>query len=307
MILVTAGNGRTGRAVIQALARRGQRIRAFDISTSVKETVAIGATEAMVGDLLSPDDVARAVDGITAVVYIAPPLHPREAEMGHGVITAARRARVKHFVQFSVLHPQLEPLLNHQSKLSVERVLLTSRLPFTILQPMQYMQNIDVAGVVEKGMLTQPYALDIRLAHVDLDDVAEVAALVVNEPAHYYATYELCGSDFLNAHELADIMTEVSGKRVLAEQMDPEFGPLSFGSPSSGGNSSEEQDYRRDALFRLFDHYGHYGFTGNPNVLRWLLGRAPTTFAEYVQSSLAGGVEFVGRPVAGRFPSRIPV
>jgi uncharacterized protein YbjT (DUF2867 family) len=81
-------------------------------------------------------------------------MHPREAEMGHAVVTSARRAGVSHFVQFSVTHPQLEPLLNHQAKLAVERMVLLSRIPFTILQPMHYMQNIDVRRVVERGVLT---------------------------------------------------------------------------------------------------------------------------------------------------------
>jgi hypothetical protein len=40
-------------------------------------------------------------------------------------------------------------------------------------------------------------------------------------------------------------------------------------------------------MFRLFDHYGRYGITGNPNVLGWLLGRAPTGFDQYVRRSLA--------------------
>jgi hypothetical protein len=30
-------------------------------------------------------------------------------------------------------------------------------------------------------------------------------------------------------------------------------------------------------------HYDHAGLLGNPNVLRWLLGREATTFAEYVR------------------------
>ena len=58
--------------------------------------------------------------------------------MGHGVVSAARKAGVEHFVQFSVTHPQLEPLLNHQAELAVEREVLLSRMPFTILQPMHY-------------------------------------------------------------------------------------------------------------------------------------------------------------------------
>jgi hypothetical protein len=40
-------------------------------------------------------------------------------------------------------------------------------------------------------------------------------------------------------------------------------------------------------MFRLFDHYGRYGITGNPNVLSWLLGRSPTTFFDYTRRSLS--------------------
>jgi uncharacterized protein YbjT (DUF2867 family) len=59
-------------------------------------------------------------------------MHPREAEMGPNVVSAARVAGVGHFVQFSVTHPQLESLLNHQAKLAVERHVLLSRIAFTI-------------------------------------------------------------------------------------------------------------------------------------------------------------------------------
>jgi len=282
VILVTAANGRTGRSVVRTLARAGHRVRAFDISTDVEQLVDEGAAEALVGDLLDPDDLRRAVEGVKAVVHIGPPMHPREAEMGHGVVAAARQAGVEHFVQFSVTHPQLEPLLNHQAKLAVERVLLLSRMPFTILQPMHYMQNIDVARVVADGILRQPYSLDTRLAHVDLEDVTEVAAKVVGEGRHHHhATYELCGDDFLNAHELAQAISAESGRPVAAEQV-----PFPAGA-TAGPRPSEEDDYRLDALFRLFDHYGRYGITGNPNVLGWLLGRRPTSFAEYVRRSLA--------------------
>ena len=282
MILVTAANGRTGRSVIRALVRAGHRVRVFDIATEVEQLFDEGAAEALVGDLLDPGDLRRAVDGAKSVVHIGPPMHPREAEMGHGVVTAARQAGVEHVVQFSVTHPQLEPLLNHQAKLAVERVLLLSRMPFTILQPMHYMQNVDVAQVVAEGVLRQPYSLDTRLAHVDLEDVAEVAAKVVGEGRHHhYATYELCGEDFHNAHELAQAISAESGRPVAAEHV-----PFPAGT-TAGPRPSEADDYRLDAMFRLFDHYGRYGITGNPNVLSWLLGRRPTSFDEYVRRSLA--------------------
>jgi uncharacterized protein YbjT (DUF2867 family) len=257
-------------------------VRAFDIAVGVEQLVDEGAAEALVGDMLDPGDLLRAVQGAKSVVHIGPPMHPREAEMGHGVVTAARQAGVEHFVQFSVTHPQLEPLLNHQAKLAVERVLLLSRMPFTILQPMHYMQNVDVARAVADGVLRQPYSLDTRLAHVDLEDVAEVATKVVSEGRrHHHASYELCGDDFLNAHELAEVISAEAGRSLTAEQA-----PFTAGT-TAGPRPSEADDYRLDAMFRLFDHYGRYGITGNPNVLGWLLGRPPTSFAEYARRSLA--------------------
>jgi uncharacterized protein YbjT (DUF2867 family) len=283
MILVTAANGRTGRSVVRALVRAGHRVRAFDHRVEVRELLGEGAAEAVVGDLLEPDDRRRAVEGAQAVIHIGPPMHPREAEMGHGVVTAAREGGVEHFVQFSVTHPQLEPLLNHQAKLAVERAVLLSRMPFTILQPMHYMQNIDVARVVAEGVLRQPYALDTRLAHVDLQDATEVAAKVVSEgQPHYYATYELSGEDFHNACELAKLISTESGRPIRAEL-------VSFPAHANGGRvPSEAEDYHLDAMTRLFDHYGRYGITGNSNVLSWLLGRRPTSFAEFVRRNLAG-------------------
>jgi uncharacterized protein YbjT (DUF2867 family) len=254
----------------------------FDLDPQVHDLVGLGATEALVGDLLEPRDVSRAVDGVRIVIHIGPPLHPREAEMGHAVVTAARRSGVKHIVQFSVTHPQLEPLLNHQAKLALEQLVLLSRIPFTILQPMHYMQNTDVAQVVATGLYRQPYSLDTPLAHVDLLDVAEVTALIVGDVVrHAFATYELCGDDFLNGHQLAQCISEVSG-RPIATQVTP--APLDV---QEEGHSSEVDDYHHDAMFRLFDHYGRYGITGNSNVLTWLLGRSPGSFRDYASRSLA--------------------
>ena len=281
-VLVTSANGRTGRSVVDALVRAGERVRAFDLNPQVHDLEDLGATEALVGDFLEPRDVGKAVDGVRVVIHIGPPMHPREAEMGHAIVTAARRSGVQHFIQFSVTHAQLEPLLNHQAKLAVERLVLLSRIPFTILQPMHYMQNTDVAQVVAMGLYRQPYSLDTPLAHVDLLDVADVAALVVGDTfRHAFATYELCGDDFLNGHQLAGLISEVSGRPIATQ-----VAPASLGL-QEGGHSTEADDYQHDAMFRLFDHYGRYGITGNPNVLTWLLGRPPGTFRDYARRSLS--------------------
>ena len=40
-------------------------------------------------------------------------------------------------------------------------------------------------------------------------------------------------------------------------------------------------DHQRDTLIKMFQAYASYGLKGNPNVLSWLLGRAPTSLAAF--------------------------
>jgi uncharacterized protein YbjT (DUF2867 family) len=277
LIAITAAAGTTGRHVLRALRSADFPVRALVHSTARAETVlAEGAREAVVADMTHPGELLPALDGCSAVVHVGPPMHPREITMGQNVIDAAKRAGVEHVVLMSVTHPQLEPLLNHQSKLAVERHLLASRLPFTILQPMHYMQNVNVPECLISGRFTQPYSLERPLSFVDLADVGAVAATVLSAPQeHTWATYELCGTDTLTGHDIAEVLTRVSGTPVRAEQV-PVEAMLPEGAP----------DYTIDGFTRLVDQYDRYGILGNPNVLRWLLSREPTTFAAYVRREL---------------------
>ena len=276
MITVTGSTGITGRHVIEGLVAAGLPVRALVHSEQAVPRLPSGVAETVVADMLVPADAERAVAGSDAVVHIGPAMHPREIAMGETVIDAAAAADVGHLLLMSVTHPQLEPLLNHQSKLAAERRLLMSQLPFTILQPMHYMQDVDVATTVSDGVFRQPFSLDVPMSFVDLADVAEVAALVLSDPQrHRLATYELCGADTLTGREVAAAVGEVADRDIKAEQVPAE---------AVLARMSDAPQYTRDGVRRLFAHYDVYGLTGNPNVLRWLLDREPTSFRDYVRS-----------------------
>lgn len=278
MIAVTGGTGTTGQYLIRALLDAGLPVRALVHGESSGNRLPRGVAEQVVGDLLVPADVRRVVSGADAVVHIGPAMHPREIAMSETVIDLAAEVGVGHFLLMSVTHPQLEPMLNHQSKLAAERRLLMSRLPFTILQPMHYMQNVEVSSLVDTGVYRQPYSLEVPLSFVDLTDVGQVAASVLAEPApHRLATYELCGTDTLTGREIAAGISKVAGREIAAEGLSPD---------EVLAGMSDLPDYTRDGFRRLFAHYDSYGLTGNANVLRWLLGREPTTFSEYVRREL---------------------
>jgi nucleoside-diphosphate-sugar epimerase len=66
-ILITGGAGTLGRATIEVLLARGDRVRVLDLVAAEPRD----GVEWLVGDLRRPDDVASAVQGTDAVVHAA--------------------------------------------------------------------------------------------------------------------------------------------------------------------------------------------------------------------------------------------
>ncbi|MEK7784500.1 MAG: NmrA family NAD(P)-binding protein [Chloroflexota bacterium] len=220
MILVTSAGGKTGNAIVKALADRGQTIRAFARrEEQVSVLKALGAGEVAISDVRDESAVRRAMEGARAVYHICPNVNPEEQRIGELVIGAAQATGVEHFVFHSVLHPQAEAMPHHWNKLRVEEALFESGLPFTILQPTAYMQNILAGGqsIVEDGVFRVPYPVETKLSLVDLEDVAEAAATVLTESNHADAAYELVGAPPMTQVEVADVLGQGLGRPVRAE------------------------------------------------------------------------------------------
>jgi uncharacterized protein YbjT (DUF2867 family) len=280
MILITAASGKTGRHLVDGLRERGQMVRLLARSASVHEMRADGV-ETVSADMMNPEDLRSALDGVNAVVHIGPVFHPLETAMGQFVIDGAVAAGVRRFVYFSAYQPQIDFLVNHQAKLRIEDYLINSGLDFTILQPMHYMQNVDPAQVAREGVLRLPYSMSTPLAFVDLVDVAEVATRVLTEDGHVYATYPLCGTDLLSGTGIASQVAERAGVEIRGEEVAiPDFLTILAG-------EHPLPRYVVDGFYRLFTYYSLHGIRGNPNVLRWLLGREPGTFTQYIERNLA--------------------
>jgi NAD(P)H dehydrogenase (quinone) len=279
MIVVTGAAGKTGRALVQALVARGTAVRALvHRPEQVDSLKALGALGVVAGDMADASVLGDVLRDATAVYHICPNVHPDELEIGRRAISMARVAGINHFVYHSVLHPQVEAMPHHWQKLRVEEALLESGLNFTILQPAAYMQNVlaNWTAVVGQGVYTVPYAAETRLTMVDLNDVAEAAAVVLTEPGHYGATYELAGPEWLSQTEIAAVLSDVLSRPVQAQ-------PISNDQWRQGAESAGLGRYQIETLLKMFAYYEQYGFRGNAKVLSWLLGREPARFADFVR------------------------
>lgn len=279
MILVTGAAGKTGQAVLRALARRGKPARAM-VRQLAQEKIVLdcGAGEVVTGDLRHEDDMRLALDGVEAVYLICPNMCPDEVEIGKQALKVAAAQGVRHFVYHSVLHPQVEAMPHHWNKMRVEEQVFTSGLDFTILQPSAYMQNVlgYWQQITEQGVYALPYAPQSRLSLVDLEDVAEVAADVLGNPVHYGAIYELVGTPPMSQQEVAEALSGKLKRPVRAAAVNR----VDWASRMRGAGMSE---YAVETLLKMFVYYENYGLWGSPQVLTSLLGRAPHSFESFIE------------------------
>lgn len=279
MILITGAGGKTGKVLIKALSKVESVCAFVHREEQVSVAKSLGVEKIIVGDLRDEAAIHSAMLDVRAVYHICPNMSPDETVIGNLVIREARKAGVEHFVYHSVLHPQTEKMIHHWQKLRLEEMIFESGLPFTILQPAPYMQNL-LAGwksIIENGVVRIPYSVHTMFSFLDLEDLAEAARVVLTETNHRNATYELAGTLPMSHVEVAEIFSRVLHRGVRAEKQEISDWKL---------HARRLHEYALENLVKMFAYYNQWGLVGNPNVLKWILKREPTSFESLIQRVL---------------------
>lgn len=283
-VLVTGAAGKTGRALLGALRDCPDISLHAWVHTAdqARELATLGAHQVFTGDMLDRQNWRQALEPVDCLYFICPNMHPHEVELAQLAIQSSQETAVSHFVYHSVLHPQTEEMPHHWQKLRVEESLFRTRLPFTILQPCAYMQNLDIhwSGMRTHRKLRLPYAATTVIDMIHLQDLATVAARVVREgKPHWHATYELATGENLSQQAIADLVARHIGSPVHVECLDPSQW-------EAEARNSGLSAYARQTLKAMFAYYERYGFRGNGHILTALLGQKPISLAAYITQAL---------------------
>lgn len=283
-ILIIGASGAVGLPTVRHLVKHGAKIRALSSSEkSAANLKSLGVVEVVVGDVASEADVKRAMTGVASVMHIPPRFREDEAQIGLRVLKAAVEAKVGHFLFSSVFHPQMRDMDHHFNKLVVEEALIDSGLSFTILQPAMFMQNIRLEwpGIRDKGVYLRPYSPDRRMALIDTEDYGEAAAKALTGPGYRGGVFELAGPDQLTTAEMANVISEESGKPVRAEKR-----PIDDW--KAWAKAANWNSWAIEAYAKMCHHYDEHGYAGgNPLVLSAILGRPPRGYRAFVKRFLA--------------------
>ncbi|MFI5781640.1 SDR family oxidoreductase [Nocardia sp. NPDC051570] len=215
-VAVTAASGQLGRLVVEALLRR-----------AAGPVVAIVRDPAKVADLAergvevrqaSYDDAEaldRALAGVDRVLLISGNEFGKRLDQHTTVIRAAERAGVELLAYTSIPRATENPTLLAQEHRETEAVLANSTVSHTVLRNSWYWENYEhsVVPAVESGTLYGAGG-EGRIAGAARADYAEAAAVVLTTEGHAGRVYELGGDERLTYAEVAQRISEASGKPV---------------------------------------------------------------------------------------------
>jgi NAD(P)H dehydrogenase (quinone) len=209
---VTGSTGLLGERIARRLEKAGmsQRLLARDVARAPK----IAGAEAVTAEYGDTEAAATALEGIETVLMVSASETPDRVDRHRSFIDGAVRAGVGQLVYISFFGASPTATFTlARDHWATEEYIKQNGLAYTILRDNLYADFFG-AMVGDDGVIRGP-ANDGRVAAVAQDDIADVAAAVLQQPeAHRGATYNLTGPEALTLSEVADIITEVTGRSV---------------------------------------------------------------------------------------------
>jgi uncharacterized protein YbjT (DUF2867 family) len=277
MILITGASGNAGGAVLHDVLKTGSDVRAMVRSKQDSARVPQGAT-AVIADFSDKASLRRALEGVDTVYLVCSPVREL-VELEGNMIDACSEAGVKHIVLNSALgagdFPKSFPIWHCK----VEDKLKGSGMAYTILQPNGFMQNLIryfAPSIRAQGAFYQSTG-NAKISHIDLRDIAAVAASILRSPAHHAGKiYELNGPEALSYAEVAGKISKATGRNVQYVDIPPDAQRKAL-------SEMGMPDFMITALLELQEYYASGKASAVDGTLESLIHREPTTIDDFLK------------------------
>jgi uncharacterized protein YbjT (DUF2867 family) len=287
-LLVTGATGLSGSIVVREFAKQNIPIRILVRSSEkarrLKRNINVEIFE---GNMLSPDTLQTALNGVTKVLLISSAIE-KMVETQETFIDAARSAGVRHIIKFSGRESGIgfnsQNFISTREHENIEDYLVNSGLQWTMLRPSQFMQTYlpgKPTGVnLKQNALILPLK-NAMLSPVDLEDVAKVCMHLLTEDGHEGKVYEMTGPDAMSTDEVCEIISNIIGRKIsyVRISLDEYKDALS----NSGALSAE----RINSLLQLAKERSKCAESYVKLNTHKRFGIRPTNFAEFIYKNAA--------------------
>lgn len=211
--LITGATGNTCSILIPQLLNEGHEVRAFVRNEVKAMPLRKAGAEIYVGDLDHPETIDDALEEIDQV-YLCTWNGPTALNQGKNVIEAIKRSGKKPLVvRHSAFGDPGSRIIQQVN--AVDRTLKEAGLPWIILRPTFFMQNLLMASetIQSDGRIYWDWN-DGRVAMIDVRDIAESALGALTGKAKEGVEYILVGPEPISMYEVARSFSKVLGKQV---------------------------------------------------------------------------------------------
>jgi uncharacterized protein YbjT (DUF2867 family) len=228
-VLVTGGTGFVGPHVVHALRARDLPVRALVRDPERGSRFAAWGVELVQGDVTDPASLAKALDGVDAVVHLVAIIKGSPADfervMGQGtrnVVAASKDAGVRRFVLASALglnERSKDAVPYFRAKWEMERATKESGLEYVIFRP-SFVFGRD-GGVLPTFVRLARFAPVTpiigpgtqRLQPIWIEDAAAYYAASIDHAGAANRTFEIGGPDAPTWNEFWERLKRVLGTR----------------------------------------------------------------------------------------------
>lgn len=222
MIALTGATGQLGQFVVEALLKSvpAKEIVAIVRNPAKAEALSKQGLIVRQGDYNDQAALTQALAGVEKLLLISSSEVGQRAAQHRNVINAAKAAGVKFIAYTSLLHADASPLGLHVEHVETEKLLAESGIPFALLRNGWYSENYlaSAPAALAHGVFLGA-AGEGKIASATRADYAAAAARVISEEGHAGKVYELAGDKAWTLSELAALLSEASGKKVVYQNL----------------------------------------------------------------------------------------
>lgn len=280
MILLTGVTGKTGGETARQLVQKGARLRAIVRDAAKAADLASAGVELVVGDVADAATVRRALDGVEKA-FILLPNGKRQRELELQFTDLAVAAGVKHLVKMSSMEAVADaktPI--PQAHWAVEEHIRASGLPWTMVKPNFFMQNLlsSAASIRTQQRFSLPMGKGTT-GMADVRDIGAVCAEVLTGKGHAGKSYEITGPEVLTFDDVAERFSQVLGVKI-------EYVPMPM-EVFRERMKNVLEPWHLDAVSQLFREIDEIGLDHVTDTFRKLIGREPISLKRFIEDHRA--------------------
>ncbi|EMR03135.1 NmrA family NAD(P)-binding protein [Cesiribacter andamanensis] len=281
-LLITGATGNVGMEVLKALSQHKHPHSVIAGARKPQESTQLAPLCHHIRpfDFTDSGTYGTALQGVDVLFLLRPP-HISEVKTYFApLVQEAKKAGVKHIVFLSVQGAATSSFIPHHK---IEKLIETSRIPYTFLRPAYFMQNFTTTLLDDIRLRRQLYvpAGNAPFSLIDVIDIGKVAARVLANPELYRNNaYDLTNNELLTFEQMADKLSKVTST------------PIRYRSPNLLAFFVAKRRQKLPVMLILVMIMLHYlpRFKSAPPRSAWvekITGEPPRTFNDFLQDNMA--------------------